>query len=57
MGIRKYKPVTAGRRDGSVSDFAEITTSKPEKSLCERLPRRGGRNNHGHITARHRGGG
>ena len=57
MAIRKYKPVTPGRRDGSVSDFSEITATKPEKSLCERISRNGGRNNHGHITARHRGGG
>jgi large subunit ribosomal protein L2 len=57
MGIRKYKPTTAGRRGGSVSDFAEITATSPEASLCERLPRRGGRNNHGHVTSRFRGGG
>ena len=57
MGVRKYKPTTPGRRDGSVSDFAEITRSKPEKSLTVRLKKHGGRNNHGHITARHRGGG
>ncbi len=57
MGIRKFKPTTPGRRDGSVSDFAEITKTKPEKSLCERISRNGGRNNQGHITAQHRGGG
>jgi len=57
MGVRKYKPTTAGRRNASVSDFSDITAKKPEKSLCQRLPRTGGRNNHGHITARHRGGG
>lgn len=57
MGIRKYKPTTPGRRGASVSDFADLTRSKPEKSLCQRLKRRGGRNNHGHITVRHRGGG
>lgn len=57
MGVRKYKPTTPGRRGGSVSDFSEITRSKPEKSLLVRLKRTGGRNNHGHITCRHRGGG
>lgn len=41
----------------SVPDFAEITKSRPEKSLVEPLPRTGGRNNNGHITSRHRGGG
>lgn len=59
MGIRYYKPVTPGRRGASVSDFAEITDRKkrPEKSLTVRLTRTGGRNHHGKITARHRGGG
>ena len=59
MGIRYYKPTSAGRRGASVSDFAEITDrSKPrEKSLVVRLSKKGGRNNQGKITARHRGGG
>src|SRR5215831_1731511 len=59
MGIRYYKPVTPGRRQGSVSDFAEITDrkKKPEKSLLEPKPKKGGRNHHGIITARFRGGG
>jgi large subunit ribosomal protein L2 len=57
MAIRKYKPTTPGRRGGSVSDFAEITRSTPEKSLVRPLPKKGGRNNHGRITTRHRGGG
>lgn len=59
MGIRVYKPVTAGRRFSSVSDFAEITDrhKRPEKSLLRRLRRGSGRNNQGFITARHRGGG
>ncbi|WP_437205360.1 50S ribosomal protein L2 [Planctomicrobium sp. SH664] len=59
MGIRFYKPVTPGRRGASVSDFAEITDRKkrPEKSLTVRLTRTGGRNHHGKITSRHRGGG
>src|SRR5919198_4023445 len=57
MGIRKYKPTTPGRRGSSVSDFVEITRSEPEKSLLRPLPKKGGRNNHGRITARHQGGG
>ena len=59
MGIRFYKPTTPGRRGASVSDFADITDRKkrPEKSLTVRLTRTGGRNHHGKITARHRGGG
>lgn len=59
MAIRKYKPTSAGRRAGSVSDFSEITTSgnDPEKCLLVRQRKTGGRNNQGKITARHRGGG
>ena len=59
MGIRQYKPVTPGRRQATVSDFAEITDRKrkPEKSLLEPLKKKGGRNNQGIITARFRGGG
>src|ERR687888_2217614 len=57
MGIRKYKPTTPGRRGSSVADFVEITRSEPEKSLVRPLPKKGGRNNHGRITARHQGGG
>jgi len=59
MGIKFYKPTTAGRRDASVSDFAEITDrkKKPEKTLLSRYKKKGGRNNQGKITARHRGGG
>src|SRR5213082_330164 len=57
MGIRKYKPTTPGRRGASVSDFAEITRSEPEKSLLRPLHGRGGRNAHGKITTRHKGGG
>ena len=57
MGLIKFKPTTSTRRFGSVSDFAEITTDKPCKSLT--LPKRGtgGRNSNGHITARRKGGG
>src|SRR5213592_2653877 len=57
MPIRKYKPTTPGRRGSSVSDFAEITRSTPEKSLLRPLINKGGRNAHGKITARHQGGG
>jgi large subunit ribosomal protein L2 len=58
MGIRKYRPTSAGRRNASVSDFSELTKgAKPEKSLLKPLPKTGGRNNQGFITARHRGGG
>jgi len=59
MGIRYYKPTSPGRRGASVSDFADITdrNKKPEKSLLVRLTRKGGRNNQGRITCRHRGGG
>ena len=57
MGIRKYKPTTPGRRGSSVSDFAEITRSTPEKSLLVAKTKTGGRNNSGRITTRHIGGG
>jgi large subunit ribosomal protein L2 len=57
MAIRKYKPTTPGRRDMSVSDFANITTDKPEKSLTKPKPKKAGRNVNGRITTRHQGGG
>ncbi len=57
MGIRVYKPTSAGRRNSSVNDYAELTTDKPEKSLCKRIKKNGGRNHHGVITTRFRGGG
>ncbi|MBI2797231.1 MAG: 50S ribosomal protein L2 [Gemmatimonadetes bacterium] len=57
MGIRQFKPVTKGTRFRSVSDFAEITRSTPEKSLTEPLKKSGGRDNHGHIAMRRLGGG
>src|SRR5213082_1872602 len=57
MGIRKYKPTTAGRRGSSVADFVEITRTEPEKSLVKPLHNKGGRNVHGRVTARHQGGG
>lgn len=59
MGIRKYKPTSAGRRHASVSTFEELTFkgNRPEKSLTQRARKTGGRNHQGKITARHRGGG
>ncbi len=58
MGIRKYNPTSPGRRGASVSDFADLTVgSRPEKRLLRPLRKKGGRNNQGKITARHRGGG
>ncbi|HOA88599.1 50S ribosomal protein L2 [Propioniciclava tarda] len=57
MAIRKYKPTTPGRRGSSVSDFAELTRSTPEKSLLVPIKKTGGRNNQGRVTTRHIGGG
>jgi large subunit ribosomal protein L2 len=57
MGIKNYKPTSPGRRTGSVLDYLEITSTTPEKSLLRPLRKTGGRNNHGHLTRRHRGGG
>ena len=58
MPIKKYNPTSAGRRAGSVIDYsAVLTKTKPEKSLIEKTVRANGRNHHGIITAKHRGGG
>ena len=58
MPVKVYKPTSAGRRNASVLDFSHLTKGKrPEKSLTERLKKTGGRNAHGHITSRFRGGG
>ncbi|OEH86330.1 50S ribosomal protein L2 [Desulfuribacillus stibiiarsenatis] len=57
MGIKKYKPTSPGRRNMTASDFAEITTDQPEKSLLAPLTKKGGRNNQGKLTVRHQGGG
>ena len=58
MGIRHYKPTSAGRRNATVSDFKDLTKgAKPEKSLLRPKRKTGGRNNQGKITVRHRGGG
>ena len=58
MPVKVYKPTSAGRRNASVLDFSHLTKGKrPEKSLTERIKKTGGRNAHGHITSRFRGGG
>ena len=57
MPVRRYKPTSPGRRFMTVSTFEEITKSKPEKGLTEKLTKKGGRNNNGRITTRHQGGG
>ena len=57
MAIRKLKPNTPGTRFMSISAFTEVTKTTPEKSLTAALKKSGGRNNHGRVTARHRGGG
>jgi len=58
MGIRRYKPITPGRRGATVCDFADLTEgAKPEKKLLRPKRRTNGRNNQGKITVRHRGGG
>jgi len=57
MGIIKFKPTTPTRRFGNSYDFAELTSDRPFKPLTEIRKRTGGRNSHGHITCRHRGGG
>jgi len=57
MGIKKFKPVTPGTRFRAVSAFDEITREGPEKSLTEPLRKTGGRNHHGRVTSRRRGGG
>lgn len=57
MALRKLKPTTPGQRGASVSDFAEITRSTPEKSLVRPIHSKGGRNNQGRVTVRHQGGG
>jgi large subunit ribosomal protein L2 len=57
MGIKRYRPITPTQRFKTSSLFEEITRSKPEKSLVKSFSKKGGRNNQGRITARHRGGG
>jgi large subunit ribosomal protein L2 len=57
MGLKEYKPTSPGRRDTVADDYKDITKSKPEKSLLAPLSKKGGRNNRGRVTVRHRGGG
>ena len=57
MGIKTYNPYTPSRRNMTGSDFAEITKTTPEKSLCTSVKKNAGRNNQGKITVRHQGGG
>ena len=57
MGIKTYNPYTPSRRNMTGSDYAEITTNQPEKSLLVSLKKNAGRNNQGKITVRHQGGG
>src|SRR5574341_2478123 len=57
MALKEYKPTSAARRHMTVSDFADVTRAKPEKKLTVTMKKSGGRNNHGHITTRHIGGG
>ena len=57
MGLKSYRPITPSNRYKLLPDFEEVTTSKPEKSLCRPLKKSGGRNNTGRITCRHKGGG
>lgn len=57
MGLKSFRPLTPSNRYKLLPDFEEITATSPEKSLCRPLKKSGGRNNHGRITCRHRGGG
>ncbi|MDP6666054.1 MAG: 50S ribosomal protein L2 [Dehalococcoidia bacterium] len=57
MGLKQYKPTSPGRRDTIADDYKDVTKGKPEKSLLAPLSKKGGRNNNGRITVRHRGGG
>ena len=57
MALRKLKPVTPATRYYSISSFDEITKTTPEKSLLAPIKKSGGRNNHGRVTSRFRGGG
>ncbi|MCP4652440.1 MAG: 50S ribosomal protein L2 [Candidatus Omnitrophica bacterium] len=57
MGVKKFRPVTPSLRYKVISDFSEITTDRPQKSLCVSLKKSGGRNSRGRVTMRRRGGG
>jgi large subunit ribosomal protein L2 len=57
MAVKKHKPTSPGRRFATYSDNAEVTKKEPERALTEGLTKSGGRNAHGRVTSRHRGGG
>ncbi|CAN5156787.1 MAG: 50S ribosomal protein L2 [Gemmatimonadetes bacterium] len=57
MGVKKFKPITPSSRFRTVQDQSDLTKKEPERSLTEPTRKTGGRNSHGHITSRHRGGG
>src|SRR6059058_3000923 len=57
MAVKRHKPTSPGRRFATWSDRAEVTKKEPERNLTEGLKKSGGRNTHGRITSRHRGGG
>ena len=57
MAVKKFKPTTPSLRYMTVADFSELTKKKPEKALTRSKSSTGGRNNHGHVTSWHRGGG
>ncbi len=57
MALKSFKPNTPGQRFKTVNSFAEVTESKPERSLLESMTKSGGRNNRGRVTSRRRGGG
>ena len=57
MAIKKFKPTTPGQRSKSVADFSQLTKKRPETRLTEATPSKAGRNNHGRIPRRRRGGG
>ena len=57
MPVKKYKPTSAGKRFMTTIDFSDLSKVDPEKSLTEVRKKHSGRNNNGHITVRHKGGG
>src|ERR687886_507145 len=57
MALKRYRPTSPGRRFATFQDNAEVTKKEPERTLVEGLKKSGGRNTHGRITSRHRGGG
>src|ERR1700738_3593761 len=57
MAVKKYKPTSAARRFITTADFSKVSKKAPERSLVEVKKKHSGRNNNGHITTRHKGGG